>query len=223
MRRALAFSCVLALALALFAVPASAAVIPGLVALEPDDGQFAGAWLDTSLLEVGKSYKLEFNVTTNADANGGFRVRYSQEKGNGPYNDAGSPAAHSTEAATAVGLVASQVPARFLENTVPPGTTGTLVVNFTLGAAIPDLSPLTMAYIGLFGLSGDGNYICNYAAVYEAGELIGYLDQAGNTAPQGGPTQPGPVPTGDGAMLVFALCGLVLFGAGFVLSKKAKA
>jgi hypothetical protein len=110
-------------------------------------------------LVVGNSYTIEFTVDNLFTS--GFRVRY---KGDGaPFGDFETQndtnnSAHSSDAARSNGLVANQIPALFGEDTVPTMSVSVLTVNFTLGESIPDLDPLYLNYIGLFGLYGETTY-----------------------------------------------------------------
>jgi len=143
-------------------------------------------------LEVGSSYTIEYTIQ--AWSTTGFRVRYCDDGApDSDFNfndDNGDPKAHSSPAATASGTVASQVPALFSEGTLSENSIGVLTVNFTLGADIPDLIPVSTNYIGLFGIFGGDDY-----------DVLGVVlkDGSGNVMasrgePQGGAAAPAPAP-----------------------------
>jgi hypothetical protein len=200
-------------------------------------GSYGGAFIDTSKLTVGSSYKVEYVITTLADHNGGFRVRYADAIDNANHNDGGGdPAAHSSDTAKADGYTANQVPANFPNETVPGGTTVTLTVNFTLGANIADLDPLTLNYIGIFGYWGSADYDVDEITLYDAsGAKISQLARAvalveTPVAEAPVPEAPAPVAPAPGAVspasgntaaiTIFAV--MALAGAAAVVSRKRK-
>ncbi|MCL2085018.1 MAG: lamin tail domain-containing protein, partial [Oscillospiraceae bacterium] len=148
-------------------------LIEDLITIEPY-GSFPGAWIDAAKLEADEEYKIVYNITAGANSNGGFRVRYISAMDGGDHNDTYN-SAHSSANAQAIGFTANQIPALFENGTVEPGAIANLTVNFTLGEDIPDLSPLYMDYIGIYGMSGAADYAVNSVTVYNsADEVIGY-------------------------------------------------
>jgi hypothetical protein len=134
-----------------------------------DHGSFCGVIFDAEVagFEVGEAYTLEVNV--HAIGTTGFRFRYTLDHGEDGFkhNDAAN-SAHSTEGATADGLVASQVPALFGEGTVAYGSNEILVVNFIFGEDIADLDPVYMPFIGIFGFQGGDSYDVLGARILDA-------------------------------------------------------
>lgn len=121
---------------------------------------FGGAFINVNDagLEVGKSYTIEYVIK--AVGTTGFRVRYTDNDGsNGifKHNDE-KDQAHSAPSAIASGTTANQIPAFFEENTIANNEIKLLTVNFTFGEEINSLDPLTMDYIGIFGLRGGDSY-----------------------------------------------------------------
>ncbi|MCL2018138.1 MAG: hypothetical protein FWG70_00120 [Oscillospiraceae bacterium] len=176
--------------------------------------EFCGALLDAEAagLVVGTAYSLVYEIE--ADATTGYRVRYSSGDGEaaGPFahnDENGDPMAHSSDAATAAGLVANQIPARFTDGTIAAGTTATITVNFVFGADLPDVSPSHMKFIGLFGMFGGADFNTLGAALKDASgnTLIGVGTLEGSAAPaptpapagDGGGDTPAPVPSAGGA------------------------
>lgn len=125
-----------------------------------NSGMFGGAFIkvNDAGLEAGKSYTIEYVVK--AVGTTGFRIRYADNDGsNGifKHNDE-KDQAHSSISANANGATANQIPALFDENSIPSNETKLLTVNFTFGQEIESLDPLTMDYIGIFGLRGGDSY-----------------------------------------------------------------
>ena len=123
-------------------------------------GSFGGAFIKVNDvgLEVGKSYTIEYVVK--AVGTTGFRVRYTDNDGsNGifKYNDEKNQA-HSAPSSIASGTTANQIPAFFEEDTIASNEIKLLTVNFSFGEEIESLDPLTMDYIGIFGLRGGDSY-----------------------------------------------------------------
>lgn len=121
---------------------------------------FGGAFIKVEDvgLEVGKAYTIEYVVK--AVGTTGFRVRYTDGDGSGgmfKYNDE-TYQAHSAPSAIASGTTANQIPALFEVDTIAGNETELLTVNFTFGEEIDTIDPLTMDYIGIFGLRGGDSY-----------------------------------------------------------------
>jgi predicted esterase len=128
--------------------------------LSLNSNSFGGAFIKTSDvgLEAGKSYTIEYVVK--AVGTTGFRVRYTDGDGSSGmfrHNDE-KDQAHSASSAIASGTTANQIPALFEENTIGSNEIKLLTVNFTFGEEIESLDPLTMDYIGIFGLRGGDSY-----------------------------------------------------------------
>lgn len=153
------------IAICLIAVPAASVGAAG-DGMEGNDkglslspGAFCGATIKVADagLEAGKAYTIEYVI--HAIGTTSFRVRYTDNDGsNGvfKYNDE-TNGAHSSPGAVTNGLTASQVPAYF-QSSVASDSVSLLTVNFTFGANIADLQPLTMDYIGIFGGFGTSGY-----------------------------------------------------------------
>jgi hypothetical protein len=153
-----------------------------------DPWNFGGAFLDAkgAGLTVGTAYTLTYEIET--DNTTGFRVRYTEAREANPFvhNDSANNA-HSTDAATAIGRTANQVPAFFGEGTIGVGNTGIITVNFVYGAAIADLDPVYMDYIGIFGFQGGADYTVHGVTLSNASGAI--LASVGTApAPVGGGT-----------------------------------
>jgi len=192
-------------------------------------GNFCGAQINVGQLNPNTYYTVVFNVTTHEGHNGGFRVRYHEDKDTFTHNDT-TNAAHSTPEATAVGYYANQVPANFPNETVAEGETVDLTVEFMLNAEIPDLDPAYMDWIGIFGYWGSPAFQVNSVTIIDDVTVIAYaeyteveeeeeVDEA-VTAPQL------PVVGIPNAVAIWVLgLGGSLVGlgsAGYIISKKRK-
>ncbi|MDR0325868.1 MAG: hypothetical protein LBI19_07240 [Oscillospiraceae bacterium] len=131
---------------------------------------FNGALIPTSGFVNGQNYTIKFDITTRMGSNGGFRLRYRNTAG--IHSD---DAAHSTDEATAADGVANQIPARYLENTVPAGGSGIIIVVFEAGLAV-DGQLGSLDEIGLFGLYGEEFYTVNAVQIVsnESGKVVGF-------------------------------------------------
>ncbi|MCL2109747.1 MAG: hypothetical protein FWH20_10430, partial [Oscillospiraceae bacterium] len=141
------------------------------------EDNFCGAAIDTETLTVGESYTILIDIEILPFATGGLRLRYSSGDGSAEFpafehNDTNNEA-HSSDTAKTDTLVANQIPAFFVADTIPEGR-NMLTVNFTLGEEIADLDPLYERFIGIFGYTGEQNFkVLGIALLDAAGVIIG--------------------------------------------------
>jgi hypothetical protein len=188
-------------ALIIISLTACFAVIPAgaVLHVQSINGDFRSVLIDVTQagLVAGQEYTLYLDIESTGTT--GFRIRYTDAYSS-MFGDGNNTGVINSNAATARGSTANQIPALFNEETIPDGSSDILIVNFTHGVDLPDLAfDPSFTFIGVYGFQGGWNYRANgvLLADSDGNTIADYGTLAGASPATLIPAAPEPEPEPD--------------------------